>query len=756
MGGGVAAMDSSQARGADPDAGLDAEGGHGEDVAYAEARTEAQVEAPTLVSELQTAVPPSGLPMDESEYRDEVDNEFVRGRMENVVRVATGDDIRVTFGDGCHTDMKGTVQVDPHDLGENAPPEDRIIMMQGGLEHEICHELYYDKRAFEELQKQVGADPSRSQVVYLNNVLVDGHDEWRHKLDRPEAYEMIEAHDALWVGSNGSGRWSFDPDHQDTWRQVTGAMLYRGLPYYRVPEEKLSPEAIDAYRECSPHVDAAVAGTSWDCLREANEIHDILKRRGIIPERPANDHLGGGAGPGSGGPPGPGQPQGQGQSQPQGQGQDASGDGSSGGETSGGTSGGASGELDRPLTDEEKRRMTQSGAPLSDDGSENGNGASTTGSTTAADRPSSEATGNSGGNPGESPAGDGAAPGSHADASSFGSGGQPGGSSDGSSSGSGSLADESGGASTFAASDEAGKEALENRRGQARSLAASARNHKPQSSHRDDPHESVARTPEALSEFRERWSRHRRTARQFADVIEEARTETLAPKSRQESGRLDRSRRRALAVGDAKVFTRRGKARKADMSVELLLDVSSSMSGNIPELKDSAAVISQGLDGAGIAHEVRGFGRESSQPLYRAFGEKADWKLGAIETAGTTALDRGMEKVRGGFAGRQEKQKLALVMTDGRPNDVDDAKAQLAQARREGVTVVGIFLRPDLKRPEYDHFSDEDRTYAKAQIAEAESSARDLFGGKVAVIDDVRQLPKVAGKKIVDLLRRER
>ena len=577
-------------------------------------------------------------------YRDEVDNEFVRGRMENVVRVATSDDIRVTFGDGCHTDMQGTIQVDPYDLGKNAAPEDRIIMMQGGLEHEICHELYYDKAAFGELQKQVEDDPTRAPAAYLNNVLADGHDEWRHKLDRPEAYEMIEAHDALFVASNGSGRWSFDPDKQDTWQQVTGAMLYRGLPYYQVPEDKLSPEALDAYRECSPHVDAAVAGTSWDCLREANEIHDILKRRGVVPQNPDTDHLDGGSGPGAGGPPGLGQP-----GNPPG---NPPGPGEPGGEPGGGEEGGsgnlgsAPGELDRPLTDEEREQVSQKNAPPpgeANDDSRGGYGsqnesqndvqsspASATSWAPAGGRDGSEgddASGESGGGgttsgeggradggsgpedagPNVDNAGD-AADGNSAGAQTQGATNQDATNQD-AAEGGGSRGDDSSGSDSsgsrshpasnpFTADSKAGQEALDNRRSGARSLAATARNQKPQPSHRNDPDEQVHRTSDALSEFRERWGCQRRTAQQFAAVIEEARTETLAPKSRQESGRLDRSRRRALATGDSKVFTRRGKARKADMSVEVLLDVSGSMAHSIPALKDSAAIVSQGLDGA--------------------------------------------------------------------------------------------------------------------------------------------------------------
>lgn len=665
------------------------------------------------------------LPMDESEYADEVDNEFVRGRMENVARVATADDVRITFGSGFHTDMNGTIQLDPYDPGPDAPPEDRIIMMQGGLEHEVCHELYYDKAAFEELQNQVRQDSDRAPVAYLNNILADGHDEWRHKLSRPEAYEIIAAHDTLFCDHNGSGRWSFDPDNQDTWTQVTGAMLYRALPYYQVPEDKLSDEARDIYHEVAPRVDAAVAGTSWDCLREANEIHDVLKNRGVIPQDPPTDHLQGGAGPGASGAPGMG-------------------------------SGSPGGAEDRPLTDDERQKAAASN-PSDGDSPESGSAGDGNGSQGDDEQSQNAAESGTGGGTSESGSDAGSGPkgqkGSDSPSAGADSGDDTTESEDPGTGDTGSQdpADKN----PFVADQDAGQEALENRRGQAKTLANTARNRRPQSGDRDDPTEGVRRDQEALSEFRSRWTKNRRVAQEFAGAIEEARTETLAAKTRQESGRLDRRRRRALSTGDDKVFIKRGRARKTDMSVEFLLDVSGSMSTKIPGLKDSAAVVSQGLDLADIPHEVRGFGSPGQMPLYRSFEEKPDWKLGAMRTMGTTALDEGMEKVRGGFAGRTEKQKLALVLTDGIPDKEDPARQQIAAARRDGVTVMGVFLRENLDGPDYAGLSQEDRDRYKERHRQMEDECRQLFGGRVAVIDDVRQLPRVAGKKIVDLLRRE-
>ncbi|MDP9478477.1 MAG: hypothetical protein M3R38_22815, partial [Actinomycetota bacterium] len=700
--------------------------------------------------------------MDDSEYNDEVDNEFVRGRMENVVRVATGDDVRITFGQGFHTDMNGTVQLDPYDPSKDAPAEDRILMMQGGLEHEICHELYYDKAAFAELQRQVDADPSRRPVAYINNILADGHDEWRHKLARPEAYEVIAAHDALFVQHNGSGRWSFDAENQDTWTQVTGAMLYRGLPYYNVPEDKLSDEARSVYHEVAPLVDDAVSGTSWDCLRKANEIYDRLDARGVVPKAPRQDHLKGGAGPASQGAPGTGggaggQPGGGGGSAPEDE--PLSGDGkgafedaqkkkdanSSGAQQEGG-GGGQAGDND-PTGDDDAAGSDKSA-----------DGAPKEGATTSGER----ADGTPEGAPGGSPAGANQnAPGGASGASSPGGGGAEGGAKGsgqnatgtdgaGNSGAGGDGAGPRSSGSSLAADPDAARDALESRRRAASSMVAAARNLKPQSAHRNDPAEGVKRGAGALKTFREKWSKNRRLAEDFATAIQEARTETAAPKSRQDSGRLDRRRKRALAVGDEKVFVRRGRARKLDMSVEVLLDVSSSMRDHQEGLRDSAAIVSRGLDVAEIPHEVRGFSRYGNQPLYRAFGEKADWKLGAITASGSTALDAGLEKVWGGFSGRKEKQKLAVVLTDGEPDNSFEAKNQLAALRREGVTVVGLFLRPK----EDPNHSEADKAYVKEQTRRSEVKMRDLFGGSVVIMDDVRQLPKVAGKKIVDLLRR--
>lgn len=684
------------------------------------------------------------LDMDETEYTDEVDNEFVRGRMQNVVRVATGNDIEVKFGEGCHTDLCGEVQIDPNDPSKNASAEDRIVMMQGGLEHEITHELYYDKSAFESMKSRIEADPLKRPLAFISNILVDGHDEWRHKLARPEAYGIIEAHDELMVRHNGSGRWSFDPENQDTWTQVTGAMLYRGLPYYRVPEDKLSDEAREAYHECSPNVDAAIKGTSHDCIKHSEEIFEKLKARGLIPENPNQDHLGGGAGPGAEGAPGMGGAAGGSSGSSSGGASSdssaSSGDGSQ--ETGSGSQGAEDGELsaeDARAYDEAVSGSSGSGTSAVESGDEGSGGGSSSSSGEGSEDGAVQGSGSGSRGSREDRA---AAGGSGGDGG--GGGGEPGNEDGSARSGS---PDSGATGSEFAANPGASDEELESRRRQAKSLANTAASKKPRSSHRSNPEEQVPRPPNALSEFRGRWQKNRRLARDFASQIKQAQTETTAPKRKQTSGRLDRGRRRALAAGDEKVFVKRGRAREVDMSVELLLDTSGSMRDSMDGLKDSTSVISRGLDEAKIEHEVRGFSDWDEQPLYRAFGETADWKLGAMQSGGGTLMGTGIEKLRGGFAGRSDKQKLGLVLADGMPSDESSVREQLAQARREGITPFGIFLRPgpeSMKHP--DH---------KEMAEEGEAKMRELFSGNVAVLDDVGQLPKVAGKKIVELMRRQ-
>ena len=681
-----------------------------------------------------------GLDMDDTEYTDEVDNEFVRGRMENVVRVATGNDIKVKFGDGCHTDLSGEVQVDPNDPSRDSSAEDRIVMMQGGLEHEITHELYYDKSAFEDMKSQIEADPSKRPLAFISNILVDGHDEWRHKLARPEAYGIIEAHDELMVRHNGSGRWSFDPDNQDTWTQVTGAMLYRGLPYYRVPEDKLSDEAREVYRDLSPHVDAAIKGTSHDCIRQSGEIFEKLKARGLIPEKPEQDHLGGGAGPGAEGAPGMGGSGGGSQGSSRGQGTE---DGELGADDAAAydASVSDSGEQDGSQGQPGSGDGTDGAGSASDDSDAEGGTGGGQGGGQSGTQSASQGAGQSSAGTGPD-AGEDAGSGSGDEDHDSGKAGSPGGSGAGTATANGSAT-----GNDFVANPGASEEELENRRRQARSLANTAASKKPQSSQRSNPEEQVGRPANALAEFRGRWQKNRRLAHDFATQIKQAQTETTAPKRKQTSGRLDRSRRRALAAGDEKVFVKRGRAREVDMSVELLLDTSGSMRESMDGLKDSTSLISRGLDEAGIEHEVRGFSDYHDQPLYRAFGESADWKLGAMQSGGGTLMGAGIEKLREGFSGRSDKQKLGLVLADGMPSDDSSVRAQLAQARREGITPFGIFLRPG---PEAMKHRD-----CKEMAEEGEAKMRELFSGNVAVLDDVGQLPKVAGKKIVDLMRRQ-
>lgn len=601
---------------------------------------------------------PFGQRMDASEYRDEVQNELVRRRLQNVARAATGRPVRVRFGEGAHTDLVGVVQVDPRcrflfgpDDAEGAPagdPADRMVMVRGLLEHELCHELHYDRAVFEEMKAEIDEDPEKAPLSRLANVLADCRDEHRHRAFYPRSFELVEAMDALWRERNGTGRWSFRPG-SPVLSEVEGALLYRGLPNYALDEGRLGEEALEVYRECRPHLDRAVRGASADVLAGAREILSILIGRGLLAD--PEDLFRGLPWPF--------------------------------GQARGGFAGNTGGLPAAPLPewaadayDAEDREDAPGDAP--EDAPE-----APTGPQDTPDAGEREANG-----------------------------------------------------------------ALDRARREAGLWAGAARSQAPQEPEYADASEEVRRdgsggeagdegaNPAPHLAQRRLWAANAQNQKRFASRIGQARVVASAPARFQKRGRLDRRRRRALAVGAEDVFVGRGSSRSLSLAVEVILDVSDSMSGSLDALRASAATISGGLDLAGIAHEVRGFSDHDALPLYRAFGEDPDWRLGAIETVCGTDLWAALPRVRRALSGREEEAKVAVVLTDGATSDPERARADLRRMRREGVTVVGVFLR--------------DPTYRSEHV---EGQMRDLFDGAVAFVDDPLSLPALVGGKIAALIK---
>lgn len=589
-----------------------------------------------------------GRRMDASEYRDEVENEFVRRRLQNVARAATGRPVRVRFGDGAHTDLAGALQVDPRcrflfgDDGDDGAAAgdaaDRMVMVRGLLEHELCHELYHDRGVFEEMNAEIRADDSgeKAPLSRLANVLADCREERIHRALQPRSFELVEAMDALWRERNGTGRWSFAAD-RPVLSQVEGALLYRGLPNYSLDEGALGEEALEVYRECRPHLDRAVKGTSADVLSGAREILAVLTRRGLL-------------------------------SKP--------------------------GDLFRGLPwpfGEARGRFVR--AP----GGADGDARTVPLPPAAADAYDAEERDEEG-NLGASDAG------------------------------------------VAGVAPDATEGALGRARREGAGWAGAARSHAPQEPSYADASEEVPREEGAAPHVAQRrlWAENAQNQKRFAARIGQARVVASAPARFQKRGRLDRRRRRALAVGAEDVFVGRAASRTLSVAVEVVLDVSDSMRGSLDALRASAATISGGLDLAGIAHEVRGFSDHDALPLYRAFGEDPDWRLGAVHTVCGTDLWAALPRARRALRGRREEARVTVILTDGATSDPERARGELRRMRREGISVVGVFLRDPGYRSEH-----------------VEGQMRDLFdggGAPVAFVDDPMALPGLVGGKIASMI----
>jgi cobaltochelatase CobT len=149
-----------------------------------------------------------------------------------------------------------------------------------------------------------------------------------------------------------------------------------------------------------------------------------------------------------------------------------------------------------------------------------------------------------------------------------------------------------------------------------------------------------------------------------------------------------------VAKGDARIFVRRQTRKQIDTAVSLLIDVSGSMEGPRVELA------SQALYAAATALEVfpdvvvsattfPGCGR------VLRFGERASAHRArfALSTWGGTPLVEGLITAGRDLAGRREKRKLLIVLTDGEPSQAGLCQALIKHLSRTGLEVYGIGIQ---------------------------------------------------------------
>lgn len=190
--------------------------------------------------------------------------------------------------------------------------------------------------------------------------------------------------------------------------------------------------------------------------------------------------------------------------------------------------------------------------------------------------------------------------------------------------------------------------------------------------------------------------------------------------------RAVRARVDFLANGEAndRVW-RQTRPERRDLAVSILLDVSRSTESAIPGHghegravidieREALAALAWGLDACGDSFAIHAFSSLKRSRVFvqevKSFAEPmagdTEERIAALNPGHYTRLGAAMRHVSAGLAKQARKRRLLLVITDGKPNDLDhyegrhgieDSRMAVIEARRAGHAVYGITVDRDGK-----------------------------------------------------------
>jgi len=179
---------------------------------------------------------------------------------------------------------------------------------------------------------------------------------------------------------------------------------------------------------------------------------------------------------------------------------------------------------------------------------------------------------------------------------------------------------------------------------------------------------------------------------------------------------------RAGATVDGRVYVQRRPSRR-ELAVALLADVSAStdawVSGHrriVDVEKEALLVVCEALDALGDPYGIFAFAGEGADEVsvlpVKTFDERRGRavarRIAGLDADGYTRMGAAVRHVTAALAVQRTSRRLLLVLSDGKPNDVDiyegpygveDTRQAVAEARRQGVTV--FCLTVDREAPRY-------------------------------------------------------
>ncbi len=210
-----------------------------------------------------------------------------------------------------------------------------------------------------------------------------------------------------------------------------------------------------------------------------------------------------------------------------------------------------------------------------------------------------------------------------------------------------------------------------------------------------------------------------RVRRQF----ESFRPRMLTIKGQPDGDTLDldavaRARADLKATGDPRdTLWCRTSPQDRDLAVSILLDTSRSTESAVTGRsvldieREALTALAWGLDSSGDALAIHGFSSLRRERVYvqevkdfsTKMGPLVERRLAALRPGFYTRLGAAIRHVSGKLQDRSQSRRLLLVLTDGKPNDLDhyegrhgieDTRMAIREARRQGQSVFGIAIDP--------------------------------------------------------------
>ncbi len=170
---------------------------------------------------------------------------------------------------------------------------------------------------------------------------------------------------------------------------------------------------------------------------------------------------------------------------------------------------------------------------------------------------------------------------------------------------------------------------------------------------------------------------------------------------------------------------RQNRPERRDLAVSILLDVSRSTESAIPGHghegravidieREALAALAWGLEASGDSFAIHAFSSLKRQRVFvqelkgfaEPMGPATEARIAALRPGHYTRLGAAMRHVSAGLGKEARKRRLLLVITDGKPNDLDhyegrhgieDSRMAVIEARRAGHAVFGITVDRDGK-----------------------------------------------------------